>query len=894
MSISQLAEQTFVRTKVFNVQKPNTFSYVMALADTGCGTEMPVMRADVYRKINKDAPIKSVNIDAGGADDSPLEILGRAASAIRVQIYNAEGQKINYECKPLICNNLKLPFILGAGDMGKLDLVPYIKNKYATLNYKGTKLTVPLCRLKDRKLPRRTIYELTAKKNVTIKPFSEMVIDGIVDTPKGDVGQVTMFDPDEEYMQNQGLYVASSIDTLKQGGQVKVMVMNLNSSPISVNKHTKIGELFYCREKDGRLFTEGAYDKLTIKPKRRRVLRIQTKPQTRPESLTEIVKRNKKKDGEIPPMTPDQLFKKIAEDLKLDQCELLSPKEKDEIINLFVAYSDILALKYRDIGNCKLFEVEIDTGDADPVKSRMRPAPHHLKEDLRKQLVRWLEQDVIEESNADWGSAMRPVPKPDGSTRWCVDFRGLNKVTKPQLRPVANLQDKLQSLKAGKRPIKYYTTLDLSEAFHSLSLEPTARDKTTFLTEFGAFKFKKMPFGLSIAPSAFSHVITALEHGLNEKDPELTRRTLCYFDDIILASENFQELYYSLESVFKQIRKLGLKIKPSKVELAKTEVSWLGHRITPQGVKLDPKRTESLKNWPEVTTQKMARGLNGFMNCFRSFIRGYASRTTNIRKLSSMKNPVWTKECQAELEDIVQAASEDPILRHPDFSKGANPFIVTVDSSGTGTGMTLSQKQSLTLPDNKVEDREVIITYGSRRKEDSERHYGSYKSELKGIVDAVVGHKEYLWGRKFIVRTDHKGLEFIRNPNNDKMPALAQRWQEHLSPFQFDLEYVPATKLKLVDALSRRPYKHDNWGNLPPAPIRDETFPFNDLTEEEANDTNPEVWIPYLKRNFSEQFKRLSDKSKENPESSMKVTKKGAPLPSRFLTPRSRSTSRNG
>ena len=215
----------------------------------------------------------------------------------------------------------------------------------------------------------------------------------------------------------------------------------------------------------------------------------------------------------------DELCHKLATDLRLDKCKLLSPKEKDLIIELFIKYVNILALKYRDIGNCDLFEVEIDTGYAKPVTTKMRPAPYHLKEGLWNQIICWLKQEVIEESNSNWGSAMQPVPKPGGNTRWCVDFRALNKITKTQLQPVANLQDKLHSLMAGRWPVKYYTTLDLSEAFHSLSLEPDSREKTTFLTEYGAFKFKKLPFGLSISPLAFSHVIGALEHGLNSKDP---------------------------------------------------------------------------------------------------------------------------------------------------------------------------------------------------------------------------------------------------------------------------------------------------------------------------------------------------------------------------------------
>ena len=72
-----------------------------------------------------------------------------------------------------------------------------------------------------------------------------------------------------------------------------------------------------------------------------------------------------------------------------------------------------------------------------------------------------------------------------------------------------------------------------------------------------------------------------------------------------------------------------------------------------------------------------------------------------------MKNPIWTKEFQEEYEDIIEAASKDPLLRHPDFLEDANPFIITVVSSGTGTGATLTQEQTITLPDGEKAEREV-------------------------------------------------------------------------------------------------------------------------------------------------------------------------------------------
>ena len=872
----------------------------MALADTGCGVENPIMREDLFRKVCPKMELAHTSLEVSGADDSPLEVLGQAQNPLTLQFYDHEGHHVNYSCRPLICRNLKLPFIIGAEDIAELDLIPRIRNSTAEINYQGKKIVVPLRKLKDREIPKRLVHNLASYKNVKIEPYTEKVIEGVLEAPKEDQGQLVMFEPDPQYMKDQRLQIASSVDKIREGGRVKLLVMNLNEHPVSINKHKIMGTVHYCKQnKKKRIFTLEAWDKLKTRPNKKRVLRIQVKKSHdfSNREREKLVQEAKKKKGQSSPsMTLKELKQKLVADLRLADVSTLSPEEKKKIVDLFIEFSDILALKYRDIGNCKLFQVELDTGDSKPVKSRMRPTPWHLKQDLKVQLLRWIEQGVIEESNSEWGSAMRPVGKPDGSIRWCVDFRGINKVTKDQVRPVANLQDKLRSLKAGRRPIKYYTTLDLSEAFHSLSIHPDSRPKTSFLTEFGSYQFCRMPFGLKNAPAAWGRVVTALEHDLNTKNPELTQRVLAYFDDLILASENFKELYYSLKTIFEVLRKLGLKIKPSKVELCKSEVRWLGYLVRPEGIKLDPKRIEALKNWGPITTQKHARGINGLMNGFRGHVRGLASRTPNIRKLSSMKEPVWTPQCQAEYEDILEAVTKEPIMRHPDFSPNAAPFIIAVDSSGPGIGATLMQEQNIINEEGKPEAREIIIQYASKRKNPGECHYGSYKSELKGVVDAVQNFKEYLWGREFIIRTDHKGLEFIKNPSNDKMPALAQRWQETLAQFKFRIEYVPATKLKLVDALSRRPYEHDNWGTMKTVPLRDETFPFNDLTEEQANSADPEIWNDYLKKNFKEQYREIENKRQQLAEATGPPKEKRSPeiLDSKNVPVKTRSVNKSG
>ena len=807
------------------------------------------MSEAAYRKLCPNEEIEKTGITILQADKkSYMSTLGRAKKPITLKFYNDKKEKVYFQCRPVICRNLQLEFILANKDMKKLKLVVRLHENRAEIGANDQLMYVPLIGTDE--TPKLSV---SLVRNVKVEPFSEVTVEGHIESARPQ-GSVVEFIPNEEFTERYGLLAAASVDKVRQGNRIRFKVANFSDEPVTITKNVNAGDVVLCTEKKGRV-----YENETV----RKFQKVFRDAKNRPKrSVLSVVTKSKKVKGEKddkPSLDIDALRKRLMVDLKLEGNPMLSESEKHKVVDLFLRYVSVLALEYRDIGHCKLFQVRIDTGDAKPVRSRMRPAPVHLKDDLREQVNRWQKQDVTERSHGSWASAMVPVAKPDGSTRWCCDFRELNKLIKVDSRPVGNLPDKLRMLKSSKRPIKMFTKIDLSEAFHSLTIHPDDREKTAFITEFGLFHFKRLPFGLSLAPNAFCHVIQNLEDGLHSKDPELATRCLCYFDDIIVASENFEELYSNLESVLEQVQRLGLKIKPSKVEVAKPSVTWLGVEVSPEGQRPCPSRTSTLKKWKRPTTQKEARQLAGYLNIFRKWIRGFASRTNHLVDLTKEEFPKWNDKCEAQFRDVISAICKSPLLRHAEFNKDSAPFIVTVDSSGEGIGSTLSQVQTIRDPDGNLVEREVILSYASRRKTVGEKHYGSYKSELLGVVDAVHHFKEFLWKRRFIVRTDNKGLKWLTESSSEKMPGLAQRWKEMLTPFNFDIEWAPATSpmMKISDGLSRKPYDHDDFGSMQPAPIRDEMLPFGDLSPQDASGTSDDIWNAYFKKSFRNVAKKV-------------------------------------
>ena len=372
------------------------------------------------------------------------------------------------------------------------------------------------------------------------------------------------------------------------------------------------------------------------------------------------------------------------------------------------------------------------------------------------------------------------VPKKNGGWHFCADYRALNAVTKRDSRPVANLEEKLARIRGDpKKPMKYYASLDLSEAYHSVKLAEEDQEKSAIITPLGLYKFIRMSFGLKSAPAAFHMVVKKIEEVMERTDPEVAESVLLYFDDALIIAESFEELQRKLEVFLNALEEVGMKIQPRKANFGQRKVKWLGHEITEEGIFPDRDRMKVLKEWPTPKDKKGAAGIHGLMSTCRKWVRNFAARTPDIRKLMARdKNAkktdpvVWTEQCQAQYDEICNLLEKSPKLGHPDFSEDAAPFIITVDTSRQGMGCTLSQEQMVPSHENpkKKVKEEVIIYFRSPRLSDRESRYSAYKLELVGLVYALNHFRFFLLGKQFLVRTDHKVLERLTKTKNPNTP----------------------------------------------------------------------------------------------------------------------------
>jgi len=229
-----------------------------------------------------------------------------------------------------------------------------------------------------------------------------------------------------------------------------------------------------------------------------------------------------------------------------------------------------------------------------------------------------------------------------------------------------------------------------------------------------------------------------------------------------------------------------LYAKQSKCRFGVVEIDYLGHLISQDGVKADPKKIESMLKWSIPSTIKSLRGFLGLTGYYRKFIRRYGMIAAPLTDLLKKNSFQWTDQATEAFTKLKQAVTNPPVLRLPNFNI---PFIIECDASGTGLGAVLMQEGQ-------------PIAFFSQALKGRALFYSTYEKELLSLVTAVQRWRPYLLGQAFKVRTDHQSLKFLLE---QKVGTVSQqRWITKLLGYDFSIEYKKGKDNKVADALSRR------------------------------------------------------------------------------------------
>lgn len=472
----------------------------------------------------------------------------------------------------------------------------------------------------------------------------------------------------------------------------------------------------------------------------------------------------------------------------------LTNEQKHLLLRVLMKFKDVFATSHEDAG---LYNgpdlVRINTGNHPPISQPPYRKSHTERKIIKDHIDKLLKEGIIRPSTSEWASPVLLVSKPDGSVRLCIDYRKLNSIMKDDKFPMARLTDIFDSLYGAE----YFSKLDINQGFYNFKLHPDDIEKSAFITNDGLYEFLRVPFGLRTSPACFNRLMRKIFGDI------LYSQCFLYVDDLLAYGKTFDDHLNSLENIFRKLLANNLKLKASKCSFGFTEVKLLGHIVSKKGIQVDPEKIRVIKELPTpktITDVKSILGLAGFYRRFIDHFSDISRPLTNLTK--KPRKFIWTQSCQRSFNLLKQKLTEAPILAQ--FNEQL-PVILYVDASNYGLGAVLSQVQK---------NQEKVIAYASRLLTTPEINYATSEKEALALIFALDKFREYCYGRKITVYTDHMALLSLVKTKNSKNLRLA-RWGLAIQDADIEIKYKKGSDHLNADALSRIiPFPEKNISRL--------------------------------------------------------------------------------
>lgn len=425
-------------------------------------------------------------------------------------------------------------------------------------------------------------------------------------------------------------------------------------------------------------------------------------------------------------------------------------------------------------------QLPIDTSIA-PVSQPYRRVPVPVENAVDQKIDELLEQDIIEPVNgySEWISPVVVVRKDQGSeVRICVDMRRANLAIKRENHPLPVIDDFLPHINGAK----FFSKLDVKQAFHQIELAPESRPITTFITRKGLFRYKRLMFGISCAPEIFQKIM--------EKLLAKCEGCLNYVDDIIIYGDTEENHNIRLKAVLDTLRDNNVALNVGKCVLGVKQIKFLGHVLSESGISPSIDKIKDIQNFRSPKTAEEVRSFLGLVNYVGKFIPDLATLTYELRILMKKETEFrWSDKQQAAFEILKKALTSDAVLGYFDKNDRTRIF---VDASPVAVGGVLMQQNSRGWR---------VIAYASKSLSDVEKRYSQTEKEALALVWGPERFHFYVFGKFFELITDHKALEVLFAPMS-KPCARIERWVLRLQSYQFKVIYRSG-KLNIADSLSR-------------------------------------------------------------------------------------------
>ena len=355
-----------------------------------------------------------------------------------------------------------------------------------------------------------------------------------------------------------------------------------------------------------------------------------------------------------------------------------------------------------------------------------RRVPFSLEAAIEKEISKLIQDDIIEEiDSSPYLSPIVVVPKGDG-IRLCVDYKKINQHIVIDQHPLPTADEIFAHLSGAK----YFSKLDLKSAYHQLEIREESRDLTAFTSHVGQFRYKRLPFGLANAPSAYMKVISCILRDCPN--------TACYLDDILVYGNTLEQHDACLETTLQRLREHDMTLNDSKCQFRRFSIQFLGRLLSADGVSPLPSTLEAILNAPVPHDKSSLRSFMGLVNFYRNFIPDAAQLSSCLYDL--LKDHAvyeWSNIHQTEFQQLKQSLANHVPLAFYDSDVNTQTFLTT-DASGHGISAVLSQVQKDT-------NKEKPVYFLSRKLSDNEKSYSVSEKEFLAVLWATERLHQYLY-----------------------------------------------------------------------------------------------------------------------------------------------------
>ena len=433
-------------------------------------------------------------------------------------------------------------------------------------------------------------------------------------------------------------------------------------------------------------------------------------------------------------------------------------------------------------GNTNLVTCELKLTTDQPVRVHQYPVPYSQMDKVEEEVDQMLKMGVIEPASSPYNSPIVLVKKKDDTTRFCTDYRKLNLVTEFDSEPLPDI-DAIFA-KVGKA--KYFSKIDLSKGFWQINMRESDRPKTAFSTPQGQFQWKRMPFGMKNASAVFSRMMRKLLKNINRRDVHN------FLDDIIIATESWQEHVKAVKTVLEQLKMAGVTAKPSKCYFGFAVLPFLGHQVGSGSIQPEADKVQKIKAAQKPRTKKELRSFLGLAGYYRKFVPNYAMIAAPLTDLTKKNQPeklIWNDASEQAFKTLKSKLTSEPIVRLPDKSK---TYTLRTDASDKGLGAVLLQENEGILQP---------IAYASKKLSKAESSYATIEKECLAVIWAIKKFEAYLYGTTFVLETDHQPLQYLKR--NKTTNGRLMRWAILLQDHDFTVRVIPGKDNIGADFLSR-------------------------------------------------------------------------------------------